>query len=53
MCRTKPTQHLGQVQLFRQLLGFTCLLDFAEAALLAMPAATLLAEAAKLLLAAL
>ena len=34
-------------------LGLTCLFDLAEAALLAMPAATLLAEAAKLLLAAL
>lgn len=33
-------------------LGLTCLLDL-EAALLAMPAATLLADAAKLLLAAL
>lgn len=34
-------------------LGLPCLFDLAEAALLAMPAATLLAEAAKLLLAAL
>jgi len=33
--------------------GLTCLFDLAEAALLAIPAATLLAEAAKLLLAAL
>ena len=47
--------HLVAAQTLHQpeTLGLTCLLDFAEAALLAIPAATLLAEAAKLLLAAL